>query len=125
MTEKLPGKGVATEPADGAEILAKLRAFRARIDRLESQKERLTRNYPDQWVGLHSGDFVVAKSLDELLEKLEGQGVPTSEVVIQFLDSNLTTLLQNFGTQNEIAPVLRTAFVEKLEYSLPAMVLCE
>ena len=125
MAEKLPGKGVASEPANGAEILAKLRAFRARVDRLVSQKERLTRNYPDQWVGLHSGDFVVAKSLDDLLEKLEGQGVPTSEAVIQFLDSNLTTPLRNFGTQNEIAPVPRTAFVEKFEYPLPAKVLCE
>lgn len=54
--------------------------------------ERLTREYPDQWAALHSGDVVVAKSLDGLLKKLEAQGVPCSETVIRFLDSNHTNM---------------------------------
>ena len=88
MTKKSGDTGLGQEPANDLDILAKLRAFRARVDRMESQKERLTRDYPDQWAALHSGDFVVAESLDDVLEKLEGQGVPTSEAVIRFLDSN-------------------------------------
>lgn len=70
------------------DILAKLRAFRVRVDRMESQMEQLTRNYPDQWVALHTGDFVIAESLDGLLEKLKGLGVPIPEAVVRFLDSN-------------------------------------
>ena len=87
MTKKSRDTGVGQEPANDPDILGKLRAFRARVDRMESQKERLTRKYPDQWAALHSGDVVVAESLDGLLEKLESQGVPTSEAVIRFLDS--------------------------------------
>ena len=70
------------------DILAKLRAFRARLDRMESQMEQLRRNYPDQWVALHTGDFVIAESLDGLVEKLEELGLPAPEAVVRFLDSN-------------------------------------
>ncbi len=73
---------------DDPDILEKLRAFRARVDRMESQMERLTRDHPDHWVALYTGDFVLAESLDNLLKTLEGQGVPTPETVIRFLDSN-------------------------------------
>lgn len=87
MTKKSRDTGVREELANDPEILAKLRAFRVRVDRMESQRETLTKDYPDQWAALYSGDFVVAESLEDLLEKLEGQGVPTHETVIQFLDS--------------------------------------
>ena len=55
---------------------------------MESQMERLTRDHPDHWVALYTGDFVLAESLDNLLKTLGGQGVPTPETVIRFLDSN-------------------------------------
>lgn len=88
MIGKSRGTGTGDEPVNDTDILNKLRAFRARVDRMESQKERLTRNHPDRWVALHTGDFVLAESLDDLLKTLEGQGVPASEAVIRFLDSN-------------------------------------
>ncbi len=87
MTKK-SSVGVREDLVDDPDILEKLRAFGARVDRMESQMERLTRNHPDHWVALHTGDFVLAESLDDLLKTLEGQGVPTSETVIRFLDSN-------------------------------------
>ena len=88
MTKKSRDIGVLEGLVDDPAILEKLRAFGARVDRMESQMEHLTRNHPDHWVALHSGDFVLAESLEELLKTLEGQGVPTSETVIRFLDSN-------------------------------------
>ena len=88
MTRKFRDIGAGHAPVSDANILEKLRAFRARVDRMESQKERLIRNHPDHWVALHTGEFVLAESLDDLLKTLEGQGVPTAEAVIRFLDSN-------------------------------------
>ena len=87
MTKK-SSVGVRGDLVDDPDILEKLRAFRVRVDRMESQMERLTRNHPDHWVALYTGDFVFAESLDDLLKTLEGQGVPTPETVIRFLDSN-------------------------------------
>lgn len=87
MTKKSGGdvrEGLVDEPY----ILERLGAFRVRVDRMEAQMERLTRNHPDHWVALYAGDFVLAESLDDLLTTLKGQGVPTSETVIRFLDSN-------------------------------------
>jgi hypothetical protein len=85
---KSPSDSVRGELVDDPDILEKLRAFRARVDRMESQMERLTRDHPDHWVALYTGDFVLAESLDDLLKTLDGQGVPTPETVIRFLDSN-------------------------------------
>ncbi len=87
MTKK-SGVRVREDLVDDPAILEKLRAFGVRVDRMESQMERLTMNHPDHWVALHTGDFVLAESLDDLLKTLEGQGVSTSETVIRFLDSN-------------------------------------
>ena len=75
MTKK-SSDGVRGDLVDDPDILEKLRAFRARVDRMESQMERLTRDHPDHWVALYTGDFVLAESLDNLLKTLEGQGVP-------------------------------------------------
>ena len=86
MTKKSRHTGVREGLVNDPDILAKLREFRARVDRMESQRERLTRNYPNHWAALYGGDFVVAESLEELLEKLDDQGVPTHETVIRFLD---------------------------------------
>ena len=88
MTRSSGDTGVDEDLVNDPVILAKLHAFRARVDRMESQMEQLTRNYPDQWIALHTGDFVIAESLDGLLEKLEGLGMPTPEAVVRFLDSN-------------------------------------
>ena len=87
MTKKF-GAGVREDLVDDPAIRERLRAFGVRVDRMESQMEQLTRNFPDHWVALYSEDFVLAGSLDDLLKTLEGQGVPTSETVIRFLDSN-------------------------------------
>lgn len=88
MTKKSRDIGVREGLVDDPDILEKLRAFGVRVDRMESQMEQLTRSHPDHWVALYTGDFVLAESLDDLLKTLEGQGVPTSEAVIRFLDSN-------------------------------------
>ena len=93
MPRKSREAGASRASVNDADILAKLRAFRTRVAHLETEKERLTREYPDQWAALHSGDVVVARSLEDLLRKLEGQGVPTSEAAIQFLDSNPTVMI--------------------------------
>ncbi|MCY4486474.1 MAG: hypothetical protein OXF11_05080 [Deltaproteobacteria bacterium] len=88
MIRKFPNRGTGAETVNETDILEKLRAFRARVDRMESQQERLVKSHPDHWVALHSGDFVLAESLDDLLKMLQGQGVPAAEAVIRFLDSN-------------------------------------
>ena len=62
MTRKFRDIGAGHAPVSDADILEKLRAFRARVDRMESQKGRLIRNHPDHWVALHTGDFVLAES---------------------------------------------------------------
>ena len=103
MTKKSRHTGVREGLVNDPDILAKLREFRARVDRMESQRERLTKNYPNHWAALYGGDFVVAESLEDLLEKLEDQGVPTHETVIRFLDPET-------GTHDPLPPVIRGRF---------------
>lgn len=93
MIKQSNDSGIREDIVDDPDILEKLRDFRARVDRMESQKGRLTRSHPDHWVALYTGDFVLAESLADLLETLEGQGVPTSETVIRFLDSDPKTMI--------------------------------
>lgn len=81
MTGNSRYAGVGRSAGKDRDLVAKLRSFRARVQRLETETERLAREYPDQWAALHSGDVVV-KSLDGLLKKLEAQGVPSSEEAI-------------------------------------------
>ena len=71
---------------DEANILKELRAFTRHVNMMASQKERLSREHPNQWAALHDGDPIFADTLDQILEKVDEQGVPRPEVAIEFLD---------------------------------------
>ena len=74
MTKKSRHTGVREGLVNDPDILAKLREFRARVDRMESQRERLTKNYPNHWAALYGGDFVVAESLETSLRSWRTKG---------------------------------------------------
>ena len=62
--------------------------------RMRQEVELLTEQYPNQWVAMApDGGLFVAGTMDELLAVLDKRGLRDVNVVIEFLDYNLATLI--------------------------------
>jgi len=71
-------------------IARELRAFSRTGQFLSSNERRLLKRYPEQWVGLYDGKVrASAKSLDEVISKLEQQELPPSESIIWYMDTSV------------------------------------
>ena len=56
--------------------------------------ELLTEQYPNQWIAMSPNrELFVAETMDELLDILDKRGLRDVNVVIEFLDHNLDTLI--------------------------------
>ncbi len=61
---------------------------------IDSQTEAYTQQHPHQWLGLTVGDvWVLAESLEALVEKLDAQGLPRTDVIIRYLNPNPVKLV--------------------------------
>jgi Family of unknown function (DUF5678) len=70
-------------------IARDLRAFSRTGQFLSSNERRLLKKYPEQWVGLYDGEVrASAKSIDEVISKLEKQELPLSESIIWYMDTS-------------------------------------
>ena len=70
-------------------IARDLRAFSRTGQFLSSNERRLLKKYPRQWVALYDGKVrASAKSLDEVISKLEQQELPANESIIWYMDTS-------------------------------------
>ena len=85
MIEEMGGVGVLQE---------RMEQFQRTIDRMMNERESLTEKHPDKWVAMgKDGVLVIGDSSDEVIEKVENQGIRAGEVVIEFLDSDPPVLI--------------------------------
>jgi hypothetical protein len=69
-----------------ATVLDDLQRYREAVSRVASRRARLTRQHPERWVAVRSGDVVaVARTLEELLRQVDERGIPRRDVITQFL----------------------------------------
>lgn len=73
-----------------AEILARLRAFRAANEQLKLQHYELLEKYPDQWVAMSSDGVVVAahKDLLELMKMYDREERQRGRIAIQLMETD-------------------------------------
>ena len=57
------------------------------VSRFFAQGEALRKLYPDKFAAMGPGDvLIIADTLEELLQRIDEQGIPRKEVVTDFLD---------------------------------------
>ena len=79
---------------DPAEVDRKLASYRRAAAVLSSEHARLVEKYPRQWVAFYDGDVrASARTLDELLAKVDEARLPRQEVLIRFIDRNERTMI--------------------------------
>lgn len=73
---------------DPERILAELRSFKARSERLMEMRTELIEKYPDQYVALtENGTLVVAASREERVEKIKQLGERPGFAAREFLNT--------------------------------------
>ncbi len=62
--------------------------------RMDREREALTRKYPDSWVAMgKDGVVAVADSLDDVVAKVDAQGLRRGAVDIKFLETDPSPML--------------------------------
>lgn len=68
--------------------------FREAVTRMWNERESLLEKHPDKWVAMSKDGIVsVGDSIEEVLSAVEADGFINSEVAVEFLDANPTTLI--------------------------------
>ena len=79
----------AAAPFGGIEALdAKFRLYEKAAELLDKATPALRKQYPDQWVSMdEKGTLTVARSIEELIEKMADQGLRSGDYPCEFLRS--------------------------------------
>ncbi|MCI0441505.1 MAG: DUF5678 domain-containing protein [Chloroflexi bacterium] len=68
--------------------------YSGQVERLEAMREKLTKEHPDMWVAMANNAIVaVADTLKEVLSEIDAQGIPRTEVVVEFLNTKPQSLI--------------------------------
>jgi hypothetical protein len=71
------------------EIARDLRTFSRSARVVSSNERQLLKKYPKQWIAVYNGKVcAAAKSLDGVISKLEKQGLPANQSIIQYMDTS-------------------------------------
>ncbi len=83
------------EEMGGAHTLIKdLAEFRQLRIRASEERTALIEQYPDRWVAVGlDGLLAVGDSEDEVLQAIDDKGIPRSEVVVEYLDTDPPVLI--------------------------------
>ena len=75
-------------------LIDDLAEFRQLRIRMSEQHTALIEQYPDQWVAVGlNGLLAVGESQDEVLQTLDDRGIPRSDVVVEYLDTDPPVLI--------------------------------
>lgn len=75
-------------------IHQELRKFEQDVILLSAKRQELVREHPDEWIGVYDGRVIgTAKSLPQLLEKIDSQRLPRDRVVTDFLAKKQLTMI--------------------------------
>ena len=88
---------MATPTQTTAEIVRKLGHYKKAVRELASRREKITKEYPDQWVALyHDGEgfrVFAAPSQERLLRQIDELGLDREVVATEFLNTKKRTLM--------------------------------
>lgn len=73
---------------DPAVRARELEAFSADLDSLDAQRDRLTAQYDEQWIGFYRGSVVAHGAEPKaVVSAMRANGVPTGHGILRFLSS--------------------------------------
>ena len=83
------------EEMGGAQsLIDDLAEFRQLRVRMSEEHAALIEQYPDRWVAVGlDGLLAVGESQDEVLQTIDDKGIPRSDVVVEYLDTNPPVLI--------------------------------
>ena len=76
------------------DIARGLREFSKSAEKLSHDRPRLINEYPLKWIGVYRGEVSAqADDLPSLMVELERRGIPLSDTIVRFVESNQRTLI--------------------------------
>ncbi len=77
-----------------AEVAASLQEFSESARALSSNHPHLVDDYPDKWIAVFRGTVHAhGDTLDEVLAKVDEEGIPRSEVIIRLIEREPRTFI--------------------------------
>ena len=79
---------------DPQRVDAELQKFRKDTQILSSKRGKLIEKYPKRWVAIYNGKVQAdARSLNQVLAKLDQLQLPRESVVVRYVDRNLRRMI--------------------------------
>ena len=70
------------------EFQKKFEQYKESVASIEANRDELLKKYDNEWIAVYNRKVVAhAKKLQELIQKVEPTGLPTNEVLIEFISS--------------------------------------
>lgn len=94
MTTKPNPRQVIKEMGGTQEVHTGLREFSNRVRQLDAKRAHLTERHPNKWIAMCNEEIeVIADSVEGLLEEMDRRGIPRKGAVIEFMDTELRTMI--------------------------------
>ena len=79
---------------DPAELVRNMETFNRSCDAFDAQYKDLHAKYPDRWVAFYNGVLIATtESLDSVIERLKGAGIPTGHSYVRFIARHPKTII--------------------------------
>jgi hypothetical protein len=79
---------------DPKQTVADLRAFKKDTELLASRRDALLKSYPKKWIAVYDGEVrASARSLDDLVIKVNTLKLPRNRVVVRYIDRNVRRMI--------------------------------
>jgi len=79
---------------DPKKLDAELEEFRKSAKLLSSKRAHLIVKYPKRWVAIYGGRVRAdARSLNQILSKIDELGMPREHVIVRYIDKNLRRMI--------------------------------
>ena len=73
---------------DPARIAEQMEAFRESVALLSSESSRMTEEYPDEWIGIHSGKVrAQGPTFESVLKALDEGGYSRAQAIIRYIEA--------------------------------------
>ena len=85
----------AVEELGGANrIHEELNAFSEQVEHLDSNRKHLLKEFPNKWVAMFESEIIpVSDTLEEVLGEIDKKGIPRSDAVVEFLNTDPQALI--------------------------------
>lgn len=79
---------------DPGKIAEQMEAFRESVALLSAENPRMVEEYPDEWIGIHSGKVRAhGPTFESVLQALDAGGYSRAQAIIRYIESEPRTMI--------------------------------